>query len=227
MPERPFNESATEEQLKAIAAQFRKPEGEAGAEIAKYMNQGNHKINEYALEVLNLNHNDKILEIGMGNGFFVNQIVRSDNLVNYCGCDFSDLMVAHASENNRSLIDEGRVEFVTADAGNMPYGDNVFNCVLTVNTLYFWDPPEKVFAEIRRVLKPGGKLVLAIRPRAMMEEIPITRFGFKLFTLDDLSKLLSDNHFAVKSIEEKYEPDQLNNGEGERLATLLAVAIAE
>ena len=61
----------TEEEIKEVAAQLRKPVGENGTEIGKLMNVGNAPMNRHTLAVLNPEPNDSILEVGMGNGFFV------------------------------------------------------------------------------------------------------------------------------------------------------------
>lgn len=66
----------TEEQLKNIALQLRKPEGDWGIEMGEKMNVGNKFINLHTIDVLNPKANDVILEIGMGNGFFVKDIFK-------------------------------------------------------------------------------------------------------------------------------------------------------
>lgn len=70
-----------EETLKAIADQLRQPTGEYAIQVGEKMNEGNLHINLNTFEVLNLVAGDNILEIGMGNGFFVKNILSTDNTI--------------------------------------------------------------------------------------------------------------------------------------------------
>ena len=51
----------------------------------------------------------------------------------------------------------------------MPYADGTFDKVCTVNTLYFWPSPLENVREMRRVMKPGGRLVVAFRSRESLQ----------------------------------------------------------
>ena len=191
------------ETLKTIARQLRKPEGEPGIQVAIKMNEGNRYINRFTIEALGISEDDNILEIGMGNGFFVKDILSVARSVKYVGCDFSSLMIAEGVKLNKSFVDEGRAEFHLASADELPFDDERFESVFTVNTIYFWDDAKVVLAEIHRVLKPGGKIIIAVRPKSSMEHYPFVKFGFKMFSKEDLTELLSKNKFEVKSVLEK------------------------
>ena len=77
--------------FEAIASQLRKPHGDQGAEVGKMMNKGNRLMNLAAIEQLNVEPKDNILEIGMGNGIFVRDILEKDSSILYTGCDFSEI----------------------------------------------------------------------------------------------------------------------------------------
>jgi SAM-dependent methyltransferase len=201
-----------EEELRSIAEQLRKPSGEFAVTVAGKMNEGNQLINQYTLEALKLNAGGNILEIGMGNGKFVKNILDVDKSVNYTGCDFSKEMVEEAEKINRHFIEAGRAAFIKANADNLPFGDDRFNKVFSVNTLYFWDNPPEVLAEIRRVLKPDGELVIGIRPLPVMKQFPFVKFGFTLYSGNKACDLLIQNGFNVLQIIEKKEPVQDLNG---------------
>ena len=62
------------------------------------------------------------------------------------------------------MIASGRVQLHCADSARLPFPDAAFDKALAVHTLYFWQPPGPHLLEIRRVLVPGGRLVLAYRP---------------------------------------------------------------
>ena len=102
--------------LKTVAEQLRKPHGALGKQAGEMMNKGNALMNLVAIEQLEINTNDNILEIGMGNGFFVRHILANDNNVQYDGCDFSDLMVEEAIIRNEDYVGKGQARFTWADA---------------------------------------------------------------------------------------------------------------
>ena len=121
-----------EQQLQQIAAQLRKPEGEDGIKTAEWMNKGNLCIHKDGLTVLNAETNDNILEIGMGNGFFVKEILSRDSSIKYVGCDFSELMIKEAEKINVDWISKGQAKFILSYVSSLPFNDQLFNKILTL-----------------------------------------------------------------------------------------------
>lgn len=213
-----------EDTLKAIAGQLRKPTGEYAIQVGEKMNESNFNINLNTIEALKPETGDNILEIGMGNAFFVKYILLADNTIKYTGCDFSEAMVEEAGKHNEKFIKKGQVQFHIANADKLPFRDETFDKVFSVNTIYFWDDLQLVFSEIRRVLKPKGQIIISVRPRSVMEHYPFVKYGFAMFTKDDLTNLLSKNNFKVLETLEKDEPEQEINGEKMPVKTLLICA---
>lgn len=87
----------------------------------------------------------ELLDLGAGAGI-VEQMNFRGKAARICGVDL-DPRVAH-----NAFLDEGRV----SDAGEIPYPDNSFDLVFSDNVLEHLAEPEKVFAEVARVLKSGG-----------------------------------------------------------------------
>lgn len=196
-----------ENELKNIAAQLRKPNGEYAIEVGKRMNEGNLLMNQQVIKMLCPEKNDQLLEIGMGNGFFVKEIVNLQPEISYAGCDFSEIMVAESIENNRDLVLANKADFSCACADNMPYQNNRFDKVFTLNTIYFWEDVKLVLAEIKRVLKANGLLFIGIRPKEIMDHFPITQYGFNTFSESDLVDLLKANGFEVLESTKRDEED--------------------
>ena len=211
--------------LQAIALQLRRPQGEYGTQIGERMNVTNRYINLHTIDALELKNGDTVLEVGPGNGFFVKDILSAGDSISYTGCDFSELMVEEATRNNLGFVDEGRAVFHLSSADKLPLEDGSFDKVFTINTVYFWEDPKKVLAEFKRVMKPAGELLIAVRPKHLMEEYPFTKYGFNLYSNEELEKMLTDNGFTVVETIEKDEPDQEISGVSVKVKTLIVKAV--
>jgi ubiquinone/menaquinone biosynthesis C-methylase UbiE len=197
----------TEENFKLIAAQLRKPHGEMAKEVGKMMNEGNKLMNLAAITSLNIASHDTIMEIGMGNGYFVKDILATDETVLYDGCDFADTMVAEAIALNNEYVLNKQARFTLANADVLPYDNASFNKVFTVNTIYFWDDAVQVLTEIKRVLQSKGLFIIALRPKSIMDHFPFTKHNFNTFDKTDCIDLLTQNGFEVSEVIEQNEPD--------------------
>lgn len=180
---------------KELAQHLRKPTGEKGKEIAEQMNKGNKEICLNTYKVLNPENGNKILEIGMGNGFFVQDLLYMAEDLYYVGADFSPEMVDEAKRINENFINLGKAHFICASIDKIPFEADSFDCITTTNTIYFWHNPNESLIEILRVLKPGGKFLCAYRSKSCMDQIAFTKHGFTKFTSSSVESLFSENGF--------------------------------
>lgn len=197
----------TVEDFKNIAQQLRQPHGVFGREVGAMMNKGNRQMNLATIEELEMNSNDCILEIGMGNGFFVREILAKDQTIHYIGCDYSKEMVAEAFNYNCDLVLKGQARFNLSSVIKLPYCNDYFNRIFTVNTIYFWDEAETALSEIKRVLKNKGQLIISLRPKSVMDNLPLTKYGFTTFSKEDCVELLTRNGFKIENVIEKEDHD--------------------
>ena len=198
--------------FKEMAAQLRKPNGEDAIKTGEMMSKGNlHMIHE-TLKVLDAKANDNILEIGMGNGFYVNEIFGKSDSINYTGCDYSEFMVQESEKLNSTWIAKGKATFIQSNITSLPFESNIFNKIFTVNTLYFWDNEIDALSEIKRVIRQDGKFIIAFRPIHQTEKYPFTKYGFNQFSKKDVEELLLANGFSIIDIFENKEPPFEMNG---------------
>ncbi len=195
-----------------LAAQLKKPDGALGKQVGEMMNKGNELINQWAIKEMDLQPNDSVLEIGMGNGFFVKDIFTTHPTIRYAGIDYSEVMVAEAIKLNQQFINGLQATFIQGNAEKLPYPDQTFSKVFTVNTIYFWKDAAKELSEIKRVLQKDGMLVIAIRSKNAMQQMSFTQFGFSKFNKEDLTDLLQANGFSVVNIRQEKEPPYEFNG---------------
>ncbi len=211
-----------EQSLQQLAAQLRQPTGEEGIKTGEWMNRGNVHINLDTLAIVNATAVDNILEIGMGNGFFINKILQQHNSIQYTGADFSDVMIAEAERLNEAWIKNGQAKFVLTNGITLPFANGSFNKIFTINTIYFWDDSIKILDEIKRVLQPKGKFIITLRPKRQMINYPFTKYGFNMFSKQDATQLLAQNGFTIAQAIEKQEPDFELNG---KMVTMESVII--
>lgn len=145
--------------------QFERPTGLPGSLIGHLMALKNKERSWWVLPLLEIHQDDRVLEIGFGSGMDVRRVSEMviDGFV--AGIDHSEVMVEQARKRNATAIRAGRVELQHGPAARLPYADDSFDKAFSINVAQFWDNPAEVFLEIRRVLRPGGLMAMAVQPR--------------------------------------------------------------
>jgi SAM-dependent methyltransferase len=111
----------------------------------------------------------RALEIGAGTGYFSLNLLQAGVVGEATCIDISPGMVAALAENAQRLGLEVRT--ARADAGSLPFGGESFDLVLGHAVLHHLPDLARVFAEMHRVLRPGGRIAFAGEP---------SRFGDRL-----------------------------------------------
>ena len=96
-----------------------------------------------------------VLDVGCGTGAVLELLHEKYPEAHYVGLDLTPDMIAVAQAKNLA-----NVEFVVGDAEDLPFADESFDAVLSSNSFHHYPNPEKFFAGVRRVLRPGGRLIL-------------------------------------------------------------------
>lgn len=183
--------------LKELAKQLKNPEGEIGIEVANMMNATNIGMTKHAIQSLNLSKNDIVLELGHGNCGHLPFLMNQAENLKYFGLEISELMQQQAIKSNQNYIENNSAEFELYNGTEIPFNDERFDKIFTVNTLYFWQNPHLLFKEICRILKPNGIFALTFADKTFMEKLSFTSFGFNLYSLSNVEELLQKNHFKI------------------------------
>ncbi len=106
---------------------------------------------------LALEKDDYLLEVACGGGALLKEALRT-------GCraaavDHSRDMVRLAREANAAAVAEGRLDVRQGTAEHLPFDDDTFSCAAMTGVFGFLENPVSALAEIRRVLRPGGRFV--------------------------------------------------------------------
>ncbi|MEM9918286.1 MAG: class I SAM-dependent methyltransferase [Bacteroidota bacterium] len=196
-----------------IVEQLSCPTGSLGLEVGEKMNSANGGMIKNTLAVLDMEDKDTVLELGYGNGYHIQAFFEQHPNVQYVGLDISELMYKEANQRNSSFVRAGKARFDLYDGGMIPMADNSFETVFTVNTIYFWNKPRAFVAEICRVLKANGKLVLAFVHQQSMKQLPFEACGFEVYDLAKLKSILQGFPMVIQSAESTTEQVTSNTGE--------------
>ena len=98
-----------------------------------------------------------VLDVGCGDGTLALACAALDATA-VCGCDPDPRMIADARA--RAACDGAAVDFAVAHAEALPYADGSFDVVTCITVLTFVPRADAAIAEIARVMRPGGRLVI-------------------------------------------------------------------
>ena len=183
-------------------SQFAKPTGFFGKILAKGMARGHMEFYKNALKSINPKKDDKYLEIGFGSGIFINRYMSHVSKI--AGIDHSEDMVKLASDINREVVESGKAEFKQGYASSLPWGDNEFTVVASIEVFFFLDETEKTLKEIFRVLKPGGRLVIEMafnKDDGADHSRHIKKMNLKLYSGEEMKNLLKKTGFTDIAID--------------------------
>jgi ubiquinone/menaquinone biosynthesis C-methylase UbiE len=99
-----------------------------------------------------------VLDVGTGTAQIPIELCRQAPAVQVVGIDMADHMLQLGRENVRRAGLEGRIRLERCDAKQMPFAAGSFAAVISNSIVHHIPDPEKVLAEMARVVEPGGVL---------------------------------------------------------------------
>ena len=181
---------------KYVACQLHHPAGPIGRIILpRLFNLRNRALNDLTLKFLELNPNDRVLELGFGGGYLLGRISEIITSGWIAGIDSSPEMVAFCKKKYRSLVSQGKLEIQHASAEALPYPEDQFTKACTVNTIFYFPNTTQAIQELWRVLAYGGALVVCFTSEKCLENRKFTRNGLKIFRETEVQDIMESCGF--------------------------------
>ncbi|GAA3601455.1 hypothetical protein GCM10022419_102150 [Nonomuraea rosea] len=135
-----------------VNSPFASPSGLLGRLAGRFMFWTNRQAD--VLPVLDVRPGDHVLEVGYGPGALI-ELLAMTGAGRICGVDPSPEMRTQAARRT------GTADLRLGSASETGFPDESFDRVVSVNTVALWPGLETGLAELRRVTRRGGRLVLA------------------------------------------------------------------
>ncbi len=121
-------------------------------------------ITEKTLRRMDLQPGERVLDLGCGSGWATRLLARvvgegPKGFGQVVGVDISDEMIREARAGSKEF---DNVMFITGSATQIPWEENFFDKVLSVESFYYYPDQERALAELFRVMAPKGRLFILI-----------------------------------------------------------------
>ena len=150
--------------------------------------------------------------MGCGGGRTVSKLAELATEGKVYGVDHSEASVGSTARTNARQIAAGRVDVRLASVFDLPFADDTFDLVTAVETHFWWPQLPSDIREVRRVLKPGGLLMIAAEIYkgagtllSRLAEEHSCRTGMTLLSADEHRQLLPDGGYSDVRVIERRE----------------------
>lgn len=126
-----------------------------------YTEQFSLPLAKYMIDLAKIAPSEKVIDIGTGTGVVAlqaAQMIDSTGLV--CGIDLSKEMLQKAEEKNKKI--QRNLKFLQMDAETLSFENENFDVAVSLFALLHFPNPLDALKEIYRILRPGGRLILAV-----------------------------------------------------------------
>ncbi len=96
-----------------------------------------------------------LLDCGCGTGPMISLLYEKDSSKHYTGLDITPRMIEVGKAKNLDGVD-----WIVGDCENLPFEENSFDVIICSNSFHHYPNPQKFFDSVRKVLRPGGRLIL-------------------------------------------------------------------
>ncbi len=192
--------------FKKFVSQTRKPDGFLGKMMLSSMNSGHAKLADWGFSHLPNISPENAVDLGCGGGRNAGELLKKYPNARVTAVDYSALSVEKAKDYNKAMIKAGQCEVRQGDVSDLQLPVGTFDLATAFETVYFWPGIGKCFAQVAKVLKPGGYFLICNEsdgadPTSLKFEKIID--GMKNYTAEEIdtalraagfSEVMSDHH---------------------------------
>ena len=179
--------------------QTRKPEGILGRLMLNGMNAGHAKLSDWGMSNLPAISPAEIADLGCGGGRNAAALLKKYPSAKLTAVDYSPLCVERTRKRNARAVAAGRCAVQQGDVSALALRAEAFDLATAFETVYFWPGLETCFGEVRRILKPGGMLLIVNESdgtdKASLDFEKIID-GMKTYTAEELQDALKGAGFS-------------------------------
>ena len=196
--------------FKDYVSQTRKPEGFLGKMMLSGMNSGHARMADWGFSHLPKITLSEAVDLGCGGGRNAGELLKKYPDAHVTAVDYSNLSVAKAKEYNRDMIASGRCMVQQGDVSDLHLPEESYDLATAFETIYFWPGLERCFAQVAKVLKPGGYFLICNEsdgtdPTGLKFEKIID--GMKCHTAEEIESALEKAGFSrVRADHHKSKP---------------------
>lgn len=103
----------------------------------------------------------KILDMGSGTGYMASILSDAFPDAEIVGIDYSELMNEYASDFVKKSNKSNSISFVKGNISSMPFMDNSFDVVVSLNVLHYVENMTGVLNEVQRIIKDNGHIAIS------------------------------------------------------------------
>lgn len=187
---------------------------------------------EWLFDRLELDPEDVVLDVAAGTGHVARALAPR-------------VRVVVAVDSTAAMLEKGRVEarraglrsvvFMQGDAAALPFLDGSFDVVVSRFAVHHFQDPEVQVAEMRRCLRPGGRLAIADLvadpdPDIALEQNRLERLRdpshARMLSMEELARLVRGKDVEFRDVERSLEPWLMQSQTPERAADEIRKALA-
>ena len=185
--------------FKSFVSQTRKPEGLLGKMMLSGMNSGHAKLADWGFAHLPAITPEKAVDLGCGGGRNAGELLKRYPNTHVTAIDYSELSVEKAKVYNKAMITAGRCMVQQGDVSDLRLAAEAFDLATAFETIYFWPGIERCFAQVAKILKPGGTFMICnesdgMDPTSLKYEKIID--GMKNHTVEEIASALKAAGFS-------------------------------
>lgn len=179
--------------------QTRKPEGILGKLMLTTMNSGHAGMADWGMDHLPDLDPKAVVDLGCGAGRNAGELLKRYPNARVTAIDYSPLSVEKARAYNSKAVQAGRCAVQEGNVADLKLPEASFDLATAFETVYFWPGLEACFAQVAKVLKPGGSFLIV--NEADGEDATGTRFekiidGMKVYRAEELQRALQGAGFG-------------------------------